>query len=81
MFEILIDLYIFATHSIVQPNLVGLVNASDTQHVFEGCSLSSSKHIAKCNLRCPAAIRVIKDKVDGWVGCANKRCTIYFNTF
>ncbi len=33
MFEILVDdLYMIAAHSIVQPNLLDLVNASDTDH-------------------------------------------------
>jgi hypothetical protein len=35
MFEILIDLYMITTHFIVQPNLLGLVNASDTKHVLK----------------------------------------------
>jgi hypothetical protein len=71
MFEILVDLYVFITHSIVEHNLLGLVNVGDTQHVLEGCSHSSVRHIVNYNLRCFATIEVIKDKVDGWVGPAN----------
>jgi hypothetical protein len=40
MLEILVNLYVFATHSIMQPNLMGLVNASDTQHVLKGYNVS-----------------------------------------
>jgi hypothetical protein len=36
MFEMLIDLYVITTHSIVRPNLLGLVNAGDIEHVLKG---------------------------------------------
>ncbi len=62
MFEILVDdLYMIAAHSIVQPNLLGLVNASDTEHVFEGYNHSNTKHIAIYNIKCHVAIKVIKN--------------------
>jgi hypothetical protein len=62
MFEILVDdLYMIAAHSIVQPNLLGLVNASDTEHVFEGYNHSNTKHIAIYNIKCHVSIKVIKN--------------------
>jgi hypothetical protein len=62
MFKILVDdLYVIATHSIVQPNLLGLVDASNTEHVLEGCNHSSTRHIAIYNLKCHVTIKVIKN--------------------
>jgi hypothetical protein len=53
MFEILVDdLYVIATHFLVQPNLLGLVNARNTKHVIEGCNHSSTRHVAIYNLKC-----------------------------
>jgi len=53
MFEILVDdLYVIITHFIVQPNLLGLVNASNTEHVLEGCNYSNTRHIVIYNLKC-----------------------------
>jgi hypothetical protein len=62
MFEILVDdLYMIATHFIVQPNLLGLVNASDTKHVFKGYNHSSMRHIMIYNLKCHVIIKVIRN--------------------
>jgi len=62
MFEILADdLYMIVAHSIVQPNLLGLVNASDIEHVFESYNHSSTKHIAVYNIKCHVTIKVIKN--------------------
>jgi hypothetical protein len=42
MFEILVDdLYVITTHSIVQPNLLGLVNVSDTEHVLKVATIQA----------------------------------------
>jgi len=60
MFEISIDLYMIITHSIVQPNLLGLMNAGDTKHVLKSYSCSNTRHIVTCNLKCLAAIKIIK---------------------
>jgi hypothetical protein len=36
MFEMLIELYVIAAHSIMQPNLLGLVDVGDTEQVLKG---------------------------------------------
>jgi len=63
MFEILVDdLYVIATHSIVQPYLLGLVNVSNIEHVLEGCNHSSTRHIVIYNLKCHQGHK----KLGGW---------------
>jgi hypothetical protein len=60
MFEISVDLYVIITHSIVQLNLLGLVNAGDTKHVLKNYSHSNTRHIVIYNLKHLTSIKVIK---------------------
>jgi hypothetical protein len=70
MFEISINFYMITTHSMLQHNLLGLMNAGDTKHVFKNYSCSNTRHIMIYNFKC-LAIKVIKILVDGSVGLIN----------